>query len=505
MAREIHPDVRNSERTFDDLILAPIGITNIKPSDVDISIKFTKHIDLRVPIIGSPMDTVTEARMAILLARLGGIGVIHSGLSIERQLEEITKVRKWEAGFVLNPQVIAPDVTVAHILELKRAFGFSSYPVTADGTLQSKLVGMVTEKDIRDRSEEDEDLALQVSTIMTPRRRIVYGKKSDTLDKNDIRTANAIIRNPKNNLDTLPILDSKGRVVALVTRSDLKKDKDNPLATKDANKQLQVMAAVESRPSRAIPRIEAIANSGISGIVIDSRNIYKGYKEIAEYAKCQNPNLDVIVGNIVDHDVLAQVLEEAGYLIDGFRVGIGTGEVCITSEELGVGRAMASAMIDLDNMYRQLGGNDRYGHIGFIPDGGIKYARHFIAGSALHSNFAGVMMGSVLAGFDESPGKKSQKSPGTYIKHVRGMGSIEAIADRAGASRYGVDEVKPEERFAEGIDKAVPAIGSGEAVIKRMAEGIRTGYHALNAGNHDMLYAEAKIRPVARASSKGSL
>jgi IMP dehydrogenase len=501
-SRFIHPLLLDHEVTLDDIILPPTTIPNFEPKEVDTTVQLTKRTFLKTPIIGSPMDTVTESGMAILLARMGGIGVIHSGLSIENQLKEIDKVRKWEAGFVLNPAVLGPDATVDEVLKGEFEQGFSSYPITEDGTPKTKVIGIVTKKDIRDRREMVHH-NLKVTEIMTPRDKLIFALKKETLDKQDIRRANAMIRT--HNLDTLPILDAKGCIVALVTRSDIEKDDNNPLATKDDNKQLKVYAAVESRFVTAQPRLEAIAKSGISGIVIDSRNIYKGYAEIARFAKKLNPNLDVIVGNIVHPAVLKQVLEEAGEVIDAFRVGIGTGEVCITSEELGVGRALASALINLDTAYQKMGGNKKYEYIGFIPDGGIKYPKHVITAATLVQNFSGVMMGSVLAGFDESPGQKVQQTPGVYVKKVRGMGSLGAIVDRAGASRYGVDRINPQERFAEGIEKNVPAIGPGEQVIKRFFAGVQTGLHALGSKSFADLYNTSQLYPVAKAASKGTL
>ncbi len=500
--RFIHPYLLNNEFTLDDLIFPATKIPRFEPSEVDYSTKLTKRITLQSPIIGSPMDTVTGADMAILLGKMGGIGVIHSGFTIDQQIAEVEKVRRWEAGFVRNPKVLKPTATVKDVLIGEEIFGFSSYPVTKDGTLNSPIIGIVTGKDVRDyREAENHNIPLK--KIMTPLSKLIFAKSAETLDINNIRAANSILR--QHSLDTLPILDKKMHIVALVTRSDIEKDDRFPKATKDGNKQLKVLAAVESRFSNAKERIEALVISGVSGIVIDSRNIYGDYVKIAKFAKKLNPEIDVIIGNIVHPDVLKEVLAEAGEFIDAFRVGIGTGEVCVTSEDLGIGRGMGSALLSLDAAYQEMGGDNKFGYIGFMPDGGIKFPKHFLAGASVIKNFSGVMMGSVLAGFDESPADKRQKNAGVYVKRVRGMGSLAAIMDRAGGSRYGVDKVDPTKRYAEGIEKEVPAIGPGQPFIEKYFEGIRTAMHGLGAKNLEELYNNAQLYPISKAASKGSL
>jgi IMP dehydrogenase len=514
MAKEIHPQLKCNEFSLDDVLIPPASKPpEFDPSVVDTTARLTKKITLKFPIIGSPMDTVTGPEMAIFLAEMGGIAVIPQAKlnirqthqqSVESQAQQIAIVRRERAGFVLEPKVLGPKATVLDVIKGEQEFGYSSYPVTKDGTTKTSIIGIITGADVQDVDASEYNLP--VRKVMTPRAKLVYAKREETLDINDIRAANRIIRARK--LDTLPILDNEDRVVALVTRSDIKKDDKFPLATKDQNKQLQVLAAVESRPQLAIPRIEAIANSGIAGIVIDSRNIYGGYKEIAAYAKKQNPDLDVIVGNIVHPNVLRVVLEEAGGLIDAFRVGIGTGEVCTTSEDLGVGRAMGSALNDLNKAFNEeINKNDRYGYIGFIPDGGIKFPRHFFISAILIKNFAGVMMGSYLAGFDQSASPKIQREPGVNVKSVRGMGSAGAIEDRfgPGSSRYGQERIDPSKRYPEGIQKDIPAIGDGHPHLERFRSGVQTAMQSVGAKNIEELYQIAVVNTVSKAASKGTL
>jgi IMP dehydrogenase len=500
-SREIHQDLWGHEFTLDGIVLSPTRIPRFEPSNADPSTRLTERTILRNPIISSPMDRVTEAEMAILMARLGGVGVIHAGLSSEIQRREIEKVRRWKAGFVKNPAVLGPDATVRDVLKGELELGFSSYPITADGTLRSPMIGIITKRDFRD-CRDDAHQGLPVTEIMTPQEKLVYGTESDS-DANGLEAANEILRS--NHLDTLPILDNEGRVVALVTRSDLDKDAKYPLATTDSNKQLKVYAAVESRPERAFARIEEIANTGISGIVIDSRNVYGGYLEIAKYAKDLNRDLDVIIGNIVHPDVLRAIQEEGGFnFVDAFRVGIGTGEVCSTTEGLGIGRAMGSSLVELDQAYTEINVNNRYGYKGFIADGGIKSPKHFLAAAVLNRYFGGIMMGTVLAGYDESPGVKTI-SGGIEVKDIRGMGSAEAIKERAGGNRYGVDQTDPELRYAEGESRKIRAVGPGESHIKRFMVGVTTGMHALGARNLSELYENVKIYPAVQAATKGTI
>src|SRR3989344_3322464 len=502
MASELHTPLNEIEFTYDHVNLVPVEVARGDPSKVRLTTKLSQRLTLEFPIISSPMDTITRSAMAILVARLGGIGVIDAGLSPELQLAEIQKVRRWKAGFVFNPEVLGPDATVGDVIKSDNEYGYSSFPITWDGTRQTPVIGIITSRNVLDfRASE---FNTPIHSIMTTRDDLVFARAADTVAKNDLKTPNDLIK--KKGLDTLPILDDEDRVVALVTRSDIDKNRTNPYSTTDENKQLKVLAAVESRPEKAIPRLEAIVNSGISGIVIDARNVYCGYKEIASYAKRLNPDLDVIVGNIVHPNVLREILEEAAELVDAFRQGIGTGEVCTTQEDMGISRAMGSSSRDLDAAYSRLNENDRYGYKGFIPDGGMKLTpRYFLVSAALHKNFGGVMIGSALGGFKESPAKLVYID-GKKMKLIRGMGSEGAFMDReeanragnvsdAGQERYAVTGIPPEQRFPEGIERPVAYIENGPEVLLRLMGGIRTDLHALNVKDFEELYQKAVIYP----------
>ncbi|MDO8452219.1 MAG: IMP dehydrogenase [bacterium] len=503
MAKKLHPSLESGEFTLDDITFPVFKIPNFEWSEVNLATRLTERITLKTPIISSPMDTVTEHKMARLMAIEGGIGVIHYNMSVEEQMAEVEKVRRYEAGFVLKPEVLGPEATVGDVYERaqrsKELYGHEifSYPITKDGTLQSELIGLVTHRDVR----FTEDMTMRVVEIMTPRDMLIVARREKTLDKGDIRTANDLIRT--NNKDTLPIVDKNNRLVALVTDSDLRKNDLAPLATKDKNKQLKVLVAVESRLNLAKERILAAATYGACGIVVDARNIFQEHLEIAKFTKKNAPDLDVILGNVVTGEVVSQLLKEAGKYIDAIRVGIGSGEVCITTESLGIGRPIGSSLRDISKVvlaYRKRTGR----HIGIIADGGLKSPAHIIGAGMLSAD--AFMFGSLLAGVDESPKEEDwDQDRGMLIKKVRGMGSAEVIQERAGGNRYSVDKNTASERFPEGIVKVIPYSGKGEKTVRKLFTGVKQGMHGLGHKNFKELARDGILFPARRAASKGTL
>lgn len=494
---KLDPLLKTSEFTLDDLEFPPLKIPDFEWKDVDLTTKLTKHITLKMPLVSSPMDTVTEHRMAILMALLGGIGVIHYNFpTIEDQMEEVRMVRKFEAGFIKNPVVLSKKATIGDVFEKAKETGFFSYPITEDGTLDTPVVGFVTRRDVR----YQEDMNKSVQEVMTPRARLIVAHRKKTLDRNDIRAANAIIR--ASNIDTLPIVDDKFRIVALVTDRDLSKDQSYTQATKDDNKQLKVLVAVESRLDLAKERILAAKESGACGIVVDARNIFADHLQIAKWVKKHVADLDVILGNVVSAEVVKLVMKETGGFVDAFRVGIGGGEVCTTTESLGIGKPLGRAVYDVDQVLKPY--LKKFGHIGIIADGGIKSPHHIVG--ALMLGASAVMMGSMLAGLDESP-IKAEYDPvrGYMVKTVRGMGSAEVIRERAGSNRYMVSGNAASERFPEGVKKVVAYKGSGEDYIKMLFAGVRQALHGLGHANLKEVYRDGFAISANRATSKGSL
>ena len=362
---KLHKDLINKEFWYKDITLIPNRLPDFERDEVDLTTHFTKKIILKTPFVSSPMDTVTGAEMAILMALYGGIGVIHYNFpTIDEQIEEVKKVKRFEVGFVCNPLVLSPQNTIKDVYGINDKYGFFSVPITEDGTLNSKLLGIVIHRDVRYRK----DMETKLKKVMTPRKKLIVASKKETLDKNDLERANEIIK--KHNLDTLPIVDDKDRVVALVTDSDLRKNEEFPLATKNENKQLRTFIAVESRLKLAQERIAKGFDAGVDGIIIDASVVFREQLEIAKWVKQNFPKLEVVVGNVDSSEMVKKIIEKGFKYCDAIKVGIGPGAACITQEELGTGRAQASAVFDCAQEVKKL--EPKYGFIPIIADGGIK-------------------------------------------------------------------------------------------------------------------------------------
>ena len=492
---KLHPELQNKEFWYKDITLIPNRLPDFERDVVDLTTHFTKRLKLKTPFISSPMDTVTEAEMAILMALLGGIGVIHYNfLTIDEQIEEVEKVKRFEAGFVFNPVVLSPQNTIGDVYEVADKYGFFSVPITEEGTLNSKLSGIVTHRDIRYR----EDMETKLKEVMTPREKLIVAKKSETVDKNNLQAANEILR--KNNLDTLIIVDEDDRVAALVTDSDIRKNEQFPLATKDENKQLRVFSAVESRLKLAKERIGKGYDAGLDGIIIDASVVFKEQLEIAKYCKENFPKLEVVLGNVDSAEMVRKIIEIASDYCDALRIGIGPGAACITQQELGTGRAQASAVWECSKEVKKL--EPKYGFIPTIADGGIKIpdaigqdvAKPGDITKALALGARTVMMGGLLAGLDESPGEKEfDYEENRMVKKYRGMGSTEAMEKR-GALRYGIEKMRI--KIPEGKVIKVPYRGSGYDFIPQLIAGVKQSLQKQGFKNIKELQEEADIRPL---------
>jgi len=492
---KLHPDLQNKEFWYKDITLIPNRLPDFERDRVDLTTYFTKRLKLKTPFVSSPMDTVTEGEMAILMALLGGIGVIHYNfLTIDEQIEEVEKVKRFEAGFVFNPVVLSPQNTVKDVYGVNDKYGFFSVPITEDGTLNSKLSGIVTHRDIRYRK----DMETKLKEVMTPREKLIVAKKSETVDKNDLQAANGILR--KNNLDTLIIIDIDNRVVALVADSDIRKNEQFPLATKDENKQLRTFIAAESRFKIAKERIGKGYDAGLNGVIIDASVVFKEQLEIAKYCKENFPNLEIVLGNVDSAEMVEKILKEGSEYCDALRVGIGPGAACITQQELGTGRAQASAVWDCAQEAKKL--EPKYGFMPIIADGGIKIpdiigqdvAKPGDITKALALGAQTVMMGSLLAGLDESPGEKEfDYEENRMVKKYRGMGSIEAMEKR-GALRYGIEKMRI--KIPEGKVIKVPYRGSGYDFIPELIAGVKQSLQKQGFKNIKELQEEADIRPL---------
>jgi len=492
---KLHPELQNKEFWYKDITLIPHRFPDFERDQVGLTTHFTKRTILKSPFVSAPMDTVTEAKMAIIMALYGGIGIIHYNFpTINDQIDEVEKVKKFQAGFVFKPVVLSPENKIKDVYDVNEKYGFFSVPITADGTLASKLLGIVTHRDIRYR----QDMETRLKEVMTPREKLIVVKKSETADKNDLSLAIKTLRT--NNLDTLLVVNGEDKVAALVTDSDIRKDEQFPLATENENNQLKTFIAVEGRLKLAKERIKKAFDAGVDGINIEASVVFREQFEIAKYCKENFPSLDVVMGNVASAEVVREIIEKGFNYCDAIKIGIGPGAACITQQELGTGRAQASAVWYCCQEAKRL--ETKHGFMPLIADGGIKIIDEVSQdvqkpgdiSRALALGAHTVMMGSLLAGLDEAPGEKEFDYEGNrMIKKYRGMGSLEAM-EGTSAARYAVDKVKI--KIAEGVVTKVPYRGSGHDFLPRIIIGVKQSLQKQGFKNIKQLQEEADIRPL---------
>lgn len=434
--------------TYDDLILLP-GHIDFPTDAVSLASRFSKNISVKIPFVSSPMDTVTEHMMAINMALQGGIGVIHYNMPMEQQAKEVARVKRYENGYITDPKTLSPDHTIMDVDQIKCQYGFSGCPITEDGKMGSKLVGIVTNRDI----DFVEDRSLPLRDVMTSFADLTCCENGLSLEE-----ANKILIKSKK--AKLPVVNENQELVGLMSRRDLLVNRDYPNATKDAQKRLRCAAAIGTRPSDK-ERAKALVAVGVDAIVIDSSQGDSNYQiEMIRHLKSTYPDIDVVGGNVVTMRQAANLIKAGA---DGLRVGMGIGSICTTQSVCACGRPQASAVYNVARYARQF-------DVPIIADGGISNTGHIVKALALGASMC--MMGSLLAGTEESPGEYFFQD-GIRLKRYRGMGSIEAM-ESGSKHRYFVK--KRAVRVAQGVAGAVQDKGSIRAYMPYLIQGVKHGF-----------------------------
>ena len=455
--------------TFDDVLLIP-AYSEVLPRDVELTTKFSRNITLNVPLISAAMDTVTEAPLAIAIAREGGIGVIHKNMSIAEQARQVHAVKRAENGMIYDPVTIKRGSTVGDALAIMEEYHIGGIPVVDD---DKKLVGIVTNRDLRFES----DLNRPVDEVMTKENLVT------TSQSTDLEEAARILQRHK--IEKLPVVDSEGHLLGLVTYKDITKAKDKPMACKDKYGRLRVAAGV-GVTADSLDLVDALVEAGVDAIVIDTAHGHsKGVVNVLRRVKEKYPQIDVVVGNIATGEAAKYLVENGA---DGVKVGIGPGSICTTRVIAGVGVPQLSAVYDVAKALEGTG-------VPLIADGGIRYSGDIV--KALAAGAYSVMLGGMLAGVDETPGDTIIYN-GRKYKAYRGMGSLEAM-EQGSKDRYFQGNVTDAKKLVpEGIAARVPYKGSLYEVVYQMLGGLRSGMGYCGAKDIDALH-QAKFTRITNA------
>ncbi len=430
--------------TFDDVLLVPRH-SSVHPRDVSIVSRFTRTIPLNIPFVAAAMDTVTEADMAIAMARSGGIGVLHKNMSIDRQAAEVDRVKRSESGMIMNPITLGADRPLREAHGLMRRFKISGVPIV-DG--EGRLIGIITNRDL----QFERNLDQPIRDAMT-KDRLVTAPVGTTLDE-----AERILA--KHRIEKLPVVDAQGVLRGLITVKDIFKRREHPDANKDQHGRLRVAAALGTGPE-AHTRAAALVQSGVDVLVIDSAHGHSdGVLMTVDAIRQGFPDVQLVAGNVATEEGARELVRRG---VDAVKVGIGPGSICTTRVVTGVGVPQITAVMDAVR---------GAGDVPIVADGGIKYSGDIV--KALASGASCVMMGSMLAGTEESPGE-SVLAEGRRFKMIRGMGSLSAMQDGS-ADRYFQDgEMSPSKLVPEGIEGRVPYRGPVGDVLFQMVGGLRSG------------------------------
>jgi IMP dehydrogenase len=459
--------------TFDDVLLVP-RFSTVHPRDVVTRSQFTRGIPLNVPLVAAAMDTVTEADMAIAMARAGGIGVLHKNMPIDRQAAEVDRVKRSESGMILNPITLGPDRSIREAATLMKRFRISGVPIV-DGS--GKLIGILTNRDL----QFERDLDQPIQTAMT-KDNLVTAPVGTTLDE-----AERILATHR--IEKLPVVDSGGVLRGLITVKDIFKRQQHPDANKDQHGRLRVAAALGASPD-AIERAKALLGAGCDVLVVDSAHGHsEGVLDTIDRLRQTYPEAQLVGGNVATESGARELVRRG---VDAVKVGIGPGSICTTRVVTGVGVPQITAILDAVRGARG---------VPVIADGGIKYSGDIV--KAIAAGAASVMMGSMLAGTEESPGE-SVLAEGRRFKMIRGMGSLSAMQDGS-ADRYFQDgELAPSKMVPEGIEGRVPYRGPVGDVLYQMVGGLRSGMGYCGATDIPTLQREAEFIQITVAGLRES-
>lgn len=449
--------------TFDDILLIP-QYSEITPTEVVPRSFFAREKYLNTPIISAAMDTVTENRIARVMAQNGGLGIIHKNMDIDKQYLEVEKVKKYEAGMILDPITLGPDHLVQDAVDLMEKYSISGVPVTVDG----ELVGILTNRDLR----FEENFAQPIRNVMT-KESLVTAKVGTTLEE-----SKKILQ--KHRIEKLPVVDQHGKLKGLITIKDIEKARSYPQATKDSHGRLFVGAAV-GVGADSYQRVDALAAAQADVLCVDTAHGHsKNVIEMVKYISQKYKDVIIVAGNVVTAEGTTALIDAGA---DVVKVGVGPGSICTTRVVAGVGMPQISAVVECSQAARSRGKT-------IIADGGIKYSGDITKALALGANT--VMIGNLLAGAEESPGETILFQGRTY-KVYRGMGSIGAMA-KGSKDRYGQMDVNENEKLVpEGIEGKVAYKGAASAVIHQLVGGLKSGMGYLGAKNIDELQMKAKF------------
>ena len=459
--------------TFDDVLLVPRhSVTH--PRDVDTASRFTRGIELRMPLVSAAMDTVTESDMAIAMARSGGIGVLHKNMSIDRQAAEVDRVKRSESGMILNPITLRPRDTVREANALMHRFHISGVPIVDE---DGKLVGIITNRDLQFERNLDRPLR----DAMT-HERLITAPEGTTLDE-----AEEILA--RHRIEKLPVVDANGTLRGLITVKDIHKRRQYPDANKDQYGRLRVAAAIGSTGDYVI-RAKALIDAGVDAIVIDTAHGHsEGVLSATAEVRERFPDVQLIAGNVATREGASALVERG---VDAVKVGVGPGSICTTRVVTGVGVPQLTAIFHAV---------DGAGDIPVIADGGIKYSGDAV--KALAAGASSVMMGSMLAGTEESPGEAFLLE-GRRFKMVRGMGSLSAMQDGSADRYFQEGELSPRKLVPEGIEGRVPYQGPVADVLYQMVGGLRSGMGYVGCGTIDELRVDTEFVRITTAGLRES-